>query len=48
MNSALRRLHARKQYRLTVFRVVCECLLAAVAIGALVGAWLAISFVSQL
>jgi hypothetical protein len=48
MNSALRRLHERRQYRLHVFRVVCESLLFAAVIAALISTYVAVDFVSQL
>jgi hypothetical protein len=48
MNSALRRLHERRQYRLHVFRVVCECLLLVAMVAALISTYVAVDFVSQL
>jgi hypothetical protein len=48
MNSALRRLHERKQYRLHLFRTFCEAALIAATLAALIGSYLALSLVSKL
>jgi hypothetical protein len=48
VNSALRRSHERRQYRLTVFRVVCECALIVAGFAGIVSGLYAIHLVSQL
>jgi len=48
VNSALRRLHERKQSRLAVFRICCECVLIVAAFAGILSAFYAIHLVSQL
>lgn len=48
MNSAMRRLHERRQYRLNVFRFFCECVLIVAGFAGIFSAFYAIHLVSQL
>jgi hypothetical protein len=48
VNSAMRRLHERRQYRLTVFRLCCECVLIVAGFAGIFSGLYAIHLVSQL
>jgi hypothetical protein len=48
VNSALRRSHERRQYRLHLFRTFCECALIVAGFAGIVSGLYAIHLVSQI